>query len=637
MSGIYKKLWLFAIAAAALFGMSYISNSVNAEMRYISCSANEPGSGDFQSSVNCGLLSKLNWCDINSSSINVSVWECEALAYLYEETKGNLWTNNTNWFTNTDMGTREGFSGSLAMVVTGWHVTHLDLHSNNLDGTVVTGLQNLSYLVQLELQFNNIEGAVDTSNNTDLQRLYLYENPSITSVILPTTNTLTELWLSDTSIATLDLSPTPNIGVLDLSNTLITGFDFSGLNSLGWIDLSHNALTSVQWSMSSSIFYLDISYQSWRAFTDLDISTITNAYTINASHIGLKNITMAPRIPGTGLLDTFWYDNATNFDFSYNTLCDLPYGDTLLFLENYNVSRDQSQYCPIHYTNSNVGNEAVMFNRTLPSDYGLLGQLSWYTIGAAFLSGVETVSAYAANSYTFRGSPLSNGHAYTFTICAVYNDGVSICTDETATPDIATPYALIEVTPVAPVITSLSARYSFYVSGTVGSVGETIVSDCGWGSNITAEALRVNSGMTLEISNLQRWKTYECDVSVRSLPWLEESNILHIGPFTVASASAGWGGGSANIDYCPNGDTSSSYYDDACGDLVTSWQDFFALHSDGVSKVGSPITVKAFVTDVFALLHITKPIHRQADSDTKVVPDKLVIKVMQVLQTLLDK
>lgn len=53
--------------------------------------------------------------------------------------------------------------------------------------------------------------------------------------------------------------------------------------------------------------------------------------------------------------------------------------------------------------------------------------------------------------------------------------------------------------------------------------------------------------------------------------------------------------------------------------------------------VNDTITVKAFVTDVFKLLHITKPIHRQADSDTKIVPEALVMKVIQILRRILHK
>lgn len=82
---------------------------------------------------------------------------------------------------------------------------------------------------------------------------------------------------------------------------------------------------------------------------------------------------------------------------------------------------------------------------------------------------------------------------------------------------------------------------------------------------------------------------------------------------------------------------SSSFYDDSCGNASEAWKTFFAQVSSGtVSSVsGTVITVKAFVTDVFKLLHITKPIHRKADSDTKAVSDKLVIKVISILKKLL--
>lgn len=72
--------------------------------------------------------------------------------------------------------------------------------------------------------------------------------------------------------------------------------------------------------------------------------------------------------------------------------------------------------------------------------------------------------------------------------------------------------------------------------------------------------------------------------------------------------------------------------------MVSGWKKFFAKFGSGaVSSVGNVITVKSFVTDVFTLLHITKPVHRQTDSDTKIVPEQLVMKIIQVLWKLLHK
>ena len=76
----------------------------------------------------------------------------------------------------------------------------------------------------------------------------------------------------------------------------------------------------------------------------------------------------------------------------------------------------------------------------------------------------------------------------------MYSDGqLTRCTNIQATPSPATPYVLSEVTPVAPVVTSTSVRYSFYVAGNANTIGETVVSDCGWGSDILAEATTINS------------------------------------------------------------------------------------------------------------------------------------------------
>lgn len=106
-----------------------------------------------------------------------------------------------------------------------------------------------------------------------------------------------------------------------------------------------------------------------------------------------------------------------------------------------------------------------------------------------------------------------------YTICALYSGGqITRCTPIRVAPHPATPYVLTETTPVAPVVTSSVARYSFYVSGVNDTAGETLVSDCGWGSDVLAEALVINSGMSIEIDHFQVGKTYECEVFVRSIP-----------------------------------------------------------------------------------------------------------------------
>jgi hypothetical protein len=118
---------------------------------------------------------------------------------------------------------------------------------------------------------------------------------------------------------------------------------------------------------------------------------------------------------------------------------------------------------------------------------------------------------------------------------------------------------------------------------------------------------------------------------------------LYSWAFTIVAASQGGGGGwggSANPsrDYCPGEDTSPSFYDRSCGNIVETWEKFYAMvSSGGISTVSDPITVKWFVTDVFTLLWITKSVQRKDDSETQTVPEKLVMKVMQILQRILNK
>ena len=96
-----------------------------------------------------------------------------ALEALYNATKGENWTNKTNWLSNTPIG--------------GWHgvttdangrVTSLDLPGNKLTGTIPSELGRLTNLVQINLQGNQLSGAipVEVGNMAKLENLALSEN-----------------------------------------------------------------------------------------------------------------------------------------------------------------------------------------------------------------------------------------------------------------------------------------------------------------------------------------------------------------------------------------------------------------------------------------------------------------------------
>lgn len=47
------------------------------------------------------LTTNLTWCGANVGSIGIPLAECQSLAYLYNETSGDNWVNNNNWFVTT--------------------------------------------------------------------------------------------------------------------------------------------------------------------------------------------------------------------------------------------------------------------------------------------------------------------------------------------------------------------------------------------------------------------------------------------------------------------------------------------------------------------------------------------------------
>ena len=111
-----------------------------------------------------------NICDIVT---DVNKTECNALLALYNDTNGSNWINDENWTTSTTVGNWYGIT------VSSGHVSKIDLHQNNLVGTIPSEIGDLNTgLTSLILDRNFLSGSIPIElwNLTNLQRLILYNN-----------------------------------------------------------------------------------------------------------------------------------------------------------------------------------------------------------------------------------------------------------------------------------------------------------------------------------------------------------------------------------------------------------------------------------------------------------------------------
>ena len=83
--------------------------------------------------------------------------EREALIALYYATNGDNWTNKTDW--NGAVGSECDWYG---VTCSGGDLTELSLSSNNLVGTIPSGLGNLTTLTTLQLGSNSLSGSIPT-------------------------------------------------------------------------------------------------------------------------------------------------------------------------------------------------------------------------------------------------------------------------------------------------------------------------------------------------------------------------------------------------------------------------------------------------------------------------------------------
>ena len=180
----------------------------------------------------------------------------KALKALYNATDGPNWTAKRGWesgVTATQVPTAEELDSWYGVAVTNNRVTGLDLHANNLSGTIPTQLGNLTELILLLLHANNLSGTIPTQlgNLTNLEFLTLEENQLEGAIPTELGNLtkLTDLYLTDNQLSgaiPTQLGNLTDMDILHLGNNQLMGAipnELGNLTKLRGLYLDRNQLT----------------------------------------------------------------------------------------------------------------------------------------------------------------------------------------------------------------------------------------------------------------------------------------------------------------------------------------------------------------------------------------------------------
>ena len=214
--------------------------------------------------------------------------ECEALVALYESTNGAGWYTKSNWLATDTVGNWYGIT------VASGYVTLINLHENNLIGSIPPELGNLSKLVELDLYYNNLSGSIPSAlgNLNNLQRLYLFDNQlsgSIPSALGSLSNLLSlELCCNQLSGSIpLALGNLSNLELIDLRGNQLSGsipLELGNLNKLQNLWLFNNQLSgSIPSALGnlSALQYLDLSGNQLNGTIPSEFGDLTNLEFLN--------------------------------------------------------------------------------------------------------------------------------------------------------------------------------------------------------------------------------------------------------------------------------------------------------------------------------------------------------------------
>lgn len=502
----------------------------------------------------------LDRCSANSGSILISEEECDGLAYLFDETNGNNWDNHNGWFSNTDLSTWETDSCYTPVDGDDWcsngafnwpeywraieirdigtgdthYVIHgINLAENNLTGAIITGLAHFQFLTNLDIQDNYLT-SVDLTHNSFLREFDVSDNQdewATWTLDLSNNFSLRSLNADDLNLATIDLSHNTSLEYIDLDGNYLSGLNLSGLNALRSLDISDNEFES--WSnltISSSVLHdLDVSNNS---IGIINLSGFTSLVEFYADNNELLSISLWT-LPNLNVLELYSNELSTiDLEGVYN-IHDLQ----LQFnnLSSLDISANE------HISSLDASsNQITQFTIGSIEDHSDLEELDLDYNGLCYIDDQDTID--------FLDDVIGEGwQDYQF-FCAPRNV-TAIPGDHTST--------ITWTAPAQSASNSEDATPLYYTAAMIWGTGEYEVNNetfsytFGWLSNNITYLFRVCAVHSNE------WPNRTVCETVSVVPAGEETHTV----------THGGGGGGASRDYCPDGDNSSSYYDDTCGEV----------------------------------------------------------------------
>jgi fibronectin type III domain protein/Leucine Rich Repeat (LRR) protein len=184
--------------------------------------------------------------------------ECEALFALYESTNGDQWYDNSNWFSENQVWSWYGITGSAG------HVQGINLRYNGLNGTIPADLEKLDRLRILALGSNSLTGPIppELANLSSLLNLSLGAN-NLTGEIPP------------------ELASLSNLTSLNLSSNQLTGEipqELGNMDSLEWLSLQENKLSGAippELGNLTRLTRLNITYNNLTGSIPVELTKLT--------------------------------------------------------------------------------------------------------------------------------------------------------------------------------------------------------------------------------------------------------------------------------------------------------------------------------------------------------------------------
>ncbi len=164
---------------------------------------------------------------------------------------------------------------------------YLDLKYKSISD--LTGIEAFINIKRLVLSFNSIQGAVDFSANTKLERLLCRSN-NISSINVTANTELKRLDVAENDLQELDLSGNNLIERLWVFSNQLSVLDISNMQNLEHLMADNNKFMSLDVSQNENLLTLGVYYNN---LTSIDISNNPNLYLLNAWNNKLTSANVA--------------------------------------------------------------------------------------------------------------------------------------------------------------------------------------------------------------------------------------------------------------------------------------------------------------------------------------------------------